>query len=216
MHAFVPLRFNLATAEEELASFERWFEATSFVGETEMVSQIKDRHHMCALLAAEGGIPAPDMIKSELALSGLFRTDLVLGNDSARAFVLVEFEGAEADSLFSNREKTRQYRSFSHQLEHGFGQVVDWAWLKSYDPSSITLTNAFGGPIRQSAYLLICGRDAGIADELERERYEFRRHKTQVEGVRVLTLTYDDMLRAMKRSLQLAKSFSTVGQGREG
>lgn len=208
MRQFHALKFSLHAAEQELSTFEAWFATKTFVGEREIVGEISSRHHMCGLLCATAGIPAPDLIKFELTLSGLFRADLALGNDQARQFVLIEFEGAEEHSLFSRHEKTRQYRSFAHPLEHGFGQVVDWAWLKSDDPNAIALTNAFGGAISHSVYLLICGRDQGIEDDLERRRFEFRRHGTTVSGVAVTTLTYDDMVKSMRRNLETARSFT--------
>jgi len=208
LHQFESLKYSLAKAETELSSFEQWLTGIQFVGETEIVREIRTRQQMCGLLAATGGIRAPDLIKFELSLSGLFRTDLVLGNDQFRQFVLIEFEGAEEDSLFSNAGRTRQYRSWAHQLEHGFGQVIDWAWLKSDDPNTITLTNTFGGRIDYSAYLLICGRDSGMKDDLERRRFQHRRHKTTVIGVPIQTLTYDDMVKVMKNNLDTAKSFT--------
>jgi hypothetical protein len=208
VHQFDLLQYSLAKAEEELDSYEVWFSSVTFVAEAEIVKKIRDRPHMCGLLAASCGIPAPDLIKFELTLSGLFRTDLVLGNHQTRSFVLVEFEGAEEQSLFSNSERAKQYRSFARPLKHGFSQVVDWAWLKSDNPHATTLTNAFGGPIHNSAYLLVCGRDRGMLDDLERRRFEFRRHKTRVDGVSVLTLTYDGMVSALWRDLRVAKSFA--------
>ena len=210
MHQFDALQYSLTKAELELLSFEAWFATVAFMGEAQIVKQIRARPHMCGLLCASGGIQAPDLIKFELTLSGLFRTDLVLGNSRTRGFVLVEFEGAGEHSLFSKLKKTRQYRSFAHPLEHGFGQIVDWAWLKNDNPNAITLTNAFGGAINSSAYLLICGRDQGIVDDLERRRFEYRRHHTNISGIPVHTLTYDDMVRELRQTLETAKTFTKI------
>ena len=90
----------MASAEVELNSFKRWFAGQSFVGETAIVDEIEAREQYgWGLPAATAGFSAPDLIKPELTLRGLFRTDLVLGNNAARQFALIEFEGAEATSI---------------------------------------------------------------------------------------------------------------------
>lgn len=209
MSLFQPLAWSLARAETELNGFRTWLAGQGFVGETPIVEQIRARSHLCGLLAAIAGFSAPDLIRFELTLKGLFRTDLVLGNDAARQFALVEFEPAEATSLFSGRA-TQQYRHWSRHLEHGFGQVVDWAWIRSDHPHDIALTNAFGGPVQVSAFLVICGRDAGLRDEMERRRFGHRGGSVRIDGVSARILTYDGMVREMERNLAVAKSFATL------
>ena len=138
----------------------------------------------------------------------MLRTDLVLGNSHFRAFALIEFEDAEGNSIFSGG--TRQYRHWSRRLEHGFGQVLDWAWIRSDHPNDTILTSAFGGRITDSAYIVICGRDAGLRDDIERKRFEHRRSEIRIEGKPVRLMTYDDMLKAMEASLETAKSFALL------
>lgn len=108
MSQFRPIAYSLSAAETELLSFKAWLAGRTFFGEAEVVAQIRARAQMCCLLASHAGIRAPDLIRFELALKGLFRTDLVLGNDHFRQFALIEFEDAQADSLFAGG--TRQYR----------------------------------------------------------------------------------------------------------
>ncbi|MFC7663073.1 Shedu anti-phage system protein SduA domain-containing protein [Methylorubrum suomiense] len=105
---------------------------------------------------------------------GLFRADLAIGNDGSRSFVLIEFEGGEEASLFSGG--TRQYRHWSRQIEHGFGQVVDWGWAKHDHPYDAAFTNAFGGKVVDDSYIVICGRDP-VAGSLEERRFDFRRSR---------------------------------------
>lgn len=160
---------------------------------------------MCCFLASLGSLPAPNLIRFELALQGLFRTDLVLGIAATRQFVLVEFEDAKANSIFAGGH--RQCRSWARRLEHGIGQAVDWAWLLADQPNATVLTNAFGGTINHSAYIVVCGRDASLADEMERRRFEFRRHRMQIEGVPLQIVTYDGMIEAMRRQIEAVKSY---------
>jgi hypothetical protein len=205
MSSFETIKFDLKRADVELDSFKTWLATISFVGETTIVAEIKKRRHMACLLASTLGLPAPDMIKFELALKGMFRTDLVLGNDGQRRFGLIEFEDAEANSIF--KRGTTQYRSWSPRIEHGFSQILDWAWVRSDHPNDSVLLAGFGGPITTSAYAVVCGRDASLADDVERKRFKHRRDYLKVEGQPALVLTYDEMVRSMDDNLAAAKTW---------
>ncbi len=196
---------NLTIAETELASFKVWLSGKSFIGEREIVRQIRNRPHMTCLLGPTGSISAPNLIRWELPFGGLYKADLALGNDHRRQFMLVEFEGAEEISLFRNA-RTAQYRYWGAHLEHGFGQLLDWASYFSYNKRDAALAANFGGRIDNCTYLVICGRDAGILDQMERERFTYRRAHVQVEGVQSQILTYDEMAVAMTNNLEIWRS----------
>ena len=206
MSRFEAIRFDLRSADVELRSFKAWLAAITFVSEAVIVAEMKTRRHMACLLASTLGLPAPDMIKFELSLKGMFRTDLVLGNDGQRRFALVEFEDAEATSIF--KKGTAQYRAWSPRIEHGFSQILDWAWVRADHPNDSVLLAGFGGPITTSAYAVICGRDASLADEVERKRFKHRRDHLKVEGQPALVLTYDEMVRSMEDNLAAAKTWA--------
>jgi hypothetical protein len=125
LSSFENIKFDLKLADTELTSFKAWLASVTFVGETAIVAEMKIRRQMACLLASTLGLPAPDMIKFELALKGMFRTDLVLGNNGQRKFGLIEFEDAQENSIF--KKGTTQYRYWAPRLEHGFGQILDWA-----------------------------------------------------------------------------------------
>lgn len=118
MTAFTHIDFNLADADRQLNSFRDWLHDETFVGEAEIVAQIKQRPHMACLLASTLGLEAPDLIRFELALKGMFRTDLVLGNQGTRRFGLIEFEDATEHSIF--KKGAAQYRQWAPRIEHGF------------------------------------------------------------------------------------------------
>lgn len=206
MSSFESIKVDLRLADTELTSFKTWLAAVAFVGETSIVSEIKKRRHMACLLSSTLGLPAPDLIKFELALKGMFRTDLVLGNDGQRRFGLIEFEDADAASIF--KRGTAQYRFWSPRIEHGFSQILDWAWVRSDHPNDSVLLAGFGGPITTSAYAVICGRDASLANDVERRRFKHRREYLKVEGQPALVLTYDEMVRSMEDNLAVAKTWT--------
>lgn len=206
MSVFNSISFNLSDADIQLTSFKSWLAGQAFVGETAIVSEIKARPHMACLLASTLGLEAPDMIRFELALKGMFRTDLVLGNNASRKFGLIEFEDAMANSIF--KKGTGQYRYWAPRIEHGFSQIIDWAWVRHDHPNDAVLVSGFGGTFTTSSYAVICGRDASLADDIERKRFMHRRSSLKVEGHPALVMTYDEMVRAMDDSLAVLKSWS--------
>lgn len=205
MSVFTGIKFNLKIADAELDSFKNWLANVKFVGETVIVNEIKNRPHMACLLASTLGMPAPDLIKFELTLKGMFRTDLVLGNDALRKFGLIEFEDATETSIFKGG--SGQYRSWSARIEHGFSQIIDWAWVRSDHPNDTVLVSGFGGQIETSAYAVICGRDDSLLNDIERKRFSHRRDSLKIEGHPAVILTYDEMVRSMEDSLAVAKTW---------
>ena len=208
MSVFDSIAFNLNAAETELRSFKVWFASRMFFGEKEVVAEIARRPQMMCLLGVALTVPLPDMIRFELAMKGIVRTDLVVGNDYARTFAMVEFESAEETSLF--KRGTAQYRYWGSALEHGFGQVIDWAWVRDDHPNDTVLHAAFGGAIAKSVFAVICGRDAGIVGPMERRRFDHRRYLVTVAGHSVEIMTYDGMVRRMDESLAVLTGYTRV------
>ncbi len=195
--AFERIAFNLAQAESQLASFKLWMVDRPYFSERDAVREIAARAQMACLLGYTIAMPTPDLIKFEFGIKGLYRADLVVGNDKSREFVLVEFESALDDSLFKGG---RNYRSWSPRLEHGFGQVVDWAWSKYSHPVDAVLANAFGGKIVRDCYVVVCGRSPAPGS-MEEQRFDFRRSSISLNGVHVRFHTYDHMVDAMSGNL---------------
>jgi len=208
MSVFDPINFDLNAADLQLQSFKGWLAGKTFIGEKEIVAEIAARPQMACLLGAVLGIPPADLIKFELSMKGIFRTDLVLGNDHARTFALIEFEPAEKTSLF--KRGTAQYRCWGSPLEHGFGQIVDWAWVRDDHPNDTILHSTFGGAIAKSAFAAICGRDAGIDGAMEQSRFDHHRHLVTIAGHSAQIMTYDDMVQKMDETLALLMAYIPV------
>jgi len=192
------IEFNAAQAHADLGSFKAWIAARPQFPETEVVKEIAARRQMACLLGYTILMPAPDLIKFEFGVKGLFRADLVVGNDRSRKFVLVEFEDGKEDSLF--RGGTKKYRYWSPRLEHGFGQVLDWGWAKHTHPGDAGFKNSFGGKVLDDCYVVVCGRDPKPGS-LEEERFDFRRTRLSLSGVPLQLYTYDGLIDAMEDNL---------------
>ena len=192
------IAFDPQTASTELTSFKAWMAGRPFFPEREVVIEIKMRQHMACLFGYSILMPKPDLIQFEFAVRGLFRADLVVGNDASRKFILVEFEGGEANSLFSGG--TANYRYWSRQIEHGFGQVIDWGWAKHDNPNDSMMLNAFGGRVADDGYVVVCGRSPAPGS-IEEKRFDYRRSRLKLDGNTVQFLTYEDMANAMSDNL---------------
>ena len=195
---FDTIRFDATQASIELASFRIWMTANPWFPERAVVAEIKSRPQMACLFGYTILMPAPDLIKFEFDVKGLFRADLAVGNDKSRKFVLVEFEDGKENSLFKGG--TKKYRHWSPRLEHGFGQVLDWGWAKHTHPGDVAFTNSFGGKVLDDCYVVVCGRNPKPGS-LEEERFDFRRTRLHLNGVLLQLYTYDNLLDAMGDNL---------------
>ncbi|CAH0283399.1 hypothetical protein SRABI05_04281 [Agrobacterium fabrum] len=152
---------------------------------------------MSAVLAMTIMMPPPDLMSREFGIKGLFRADYVVGNHKARKFVLVEFESANSDSIF--RGGTKNYRYWSKDLEHGFGQIIDWAWAKQSAPTDPMFTNAFRGKVVDDCYVVVCGRRPDVGT-IEEGRFDFRK-SLNMGKINFQLYTYDDMVDAISDNL---------------
>lgn len=205
MTLFKNIKYDLKAAESELNQFSLWLSTAGFVKEKIILREFKKHKNLPCLIGPTGGISYPNLVKWELGLQGLYKTDLALGNHGLRKFLLIEFEGAEENSLFG-KTKTVQNRNWSSQLEHGFGQIIDWACVLSHSKHDALIKSNFGGPVQHCAFLVICGRDKGINGPLEKDRLDYRSSMVRIEGIGSQVLTYDQMVVAMQDNLEAWKT----------
>jgi hypothetical protein len=97
-------------------------------------------------------------------------------------------------------------RNWSKQFEHGFGQLVDWAWTINNAKGLPHLENEFGCKIAGTVSVLVCGCDAQM-NTTERDRFEYRRGKTSIEGAIVSILTYDGLMDFWQSQIEAIKSY---------
>jgi hypothetical protein len=198
----IPLNLDLDTAEQEFAKFRRWIDANGRFSERAVLTELKQYPHLTALLGyLMSGLGKPNVYKYEFEIQGVFRADLVVGNSISANFVLVEFEGGEDYSLFGP-SGTNQMRDWGRQLQHGFGQIVDWSWAKNDSQHTDIYKNAFGCERVSQLYVLVCGRQDSMS-KVEANRLQWRSDKTIIGGEKVLCMTYDDLVAFLDGTLAL-------------
>ncbi|NER96605.1 MAG: DUF4263 domain-containing protein [Symploca sp. SIO1B1] len=128
---------------------------------------------------------------SRYDLFGDFVCDLVVGDSVKRSFCFIEFEAAEANSIFVTKSG-RITPEWSAKFEHGFSQIIDWFWKLE----DLERTNDFESRFRSSSIdymgLLVIGRDESL-ELKERRRLEWRRQNTVVNSKHIHCLTYDEL-----------------------
>ena len=210
MSLFAPIVLDVRAAEQEFYEFRSWIDANNRFSETAVVKELKDRRHLSCLIGyLESGIGKPNVYKYEFEIQGVFRADLVVGNSDLRKFVLVEFEGAEENSIFGPK-KTNQMRDWGKQLQRGFSQIVDWSWAKNDNQHTEVFKNAFGCERMTELYVLVCGR-VNSMNRAESSRFQWRSDNTIIGGAKVLCMTYDDLVSFFDGTLEMARLLRTSG-----
>jgi len=198
--------FNLRDAELQLADFRAWLKATPYCNESKIVTKLESLPALCPLIGMYDGSKYPTVQKFEFEIQGVFRADFVAGNLVTRHFVLVEFEGAEQNSVFGPGG-TNQMRYWGNQIQHGFSQIADWSWAKNDSQHSRIFQSALGVDESSETYVLICGRLRSLVDH-EQSRLFWRHRKTSIANCRILFQTYDDLAEHFESALDFARSFS--------
>lgn len=205
MSQFLKIALDFTRAEKELVEIKEFLDRNATFQEWQITAELKKRPHVSCLIGSLiAGVPRPDVYKFEFQLLGVFRADLVVGSSREGRFVFVEFEGGEKTSLFDRG--TIQMRDWSHQMEHGFGQLVDWAWAIQDGNNTRILRNAFGCDIAAAASVLVCGRKAYM-DATEQSRFDWRTHNIRLGGMPSTCMTYDRLVSFFETTIEAIKSY---------
>lgn len=181
MKSFEPVKLKLAQCQAELSDFAALLSKKPDLDEHgDILPFFKSRKMLSALI----GTLVPDIsdfvVAHEFPLMGSFTCDLIVGDHHERSFVFVEFENADANSLF--RKRGRYLPEWGARLEHAFGQVVDWLYLIDD--------------------IIIAGR-SGYLDSAMENRLRWRLDNVIVNSQRVLCLTFDQLHKRLAQKLAL-------------
>jgi hypothetical protein len=206
MRTFEPVSLNLSVLSAELDELDHFLSQNDALKERDQVLPFfKARAQLRAALGLTNpSVELPDRIATELELFGDCFCDAASGDSSANAYTLVEFENATEYSIFRRLDTGKTMRNWSPRFEHGFSQLVDWAWrLTTEGSSSPAYRRIFGANDASIHFLLIVGRDADLtADDLARLRW--RANNISFGAFKMSCLTFDGVLGTLRRRLVLA------------
>ena len=155
---------------------------------------------IAALGFNNGDVSQPDVYATELDLFGDFVCDAASGDSTEAAFTLIEFEDAKPNSIFRARESGKSMRAWSPRFEHGFSQLVDWAWRIDAENSSAALQRVFGMAPLSIQFLLVAGRRTDLTDG-DLRRLTWRAHNLRLGPFNMVCRTFDHVLSTIRRRL---------------
>jgi len=204
MKTFEAISLDLATVSKELDELEVLLAAGTALNErAEIMPFFSSRKQLSAAIGYFGSvIELPDRFAFELDLFGDFTCDLASGDSTKNAYILVEFENALSNSIFLRLAKGKTMKRWSRDFEHGFSQLVDWAWRLSGEGPSDAFNRIFGARHASIRLLLIAGRENGLSSN-DLTRLEWRAENISLGAFRMLCLTFDGVLNSLRRRLIL-------------
>lgn len=206
MKSFETLTLDADILTSDLAALETRLAAEPHLQERAAILPFfQGRHHLCAALGlTNSSVELPNRWATELDLFGDFTCDVAAGDSEANAYTLIEFEPALEYSIFMKLPPNKSMRRWSPRFEHGFSQLVDWAWrISSEGESSAAFRRIFGDDNPAIHLLLVVGRDADLGkDDLTRLRW--RANHTTLGQFRMSCFTFDGVLNSIRRRLLLA------------
>lgn len=162
---------------------------------------IKCRPHLAAYIGSYSpSISRFDQSDIEYTLYGDFRADAIVGDATSKSFCMIEFEDARENSIF--KKSARSTKEWGSRFEHGFSQIVDWLWKIDDMRNSAQGRAIFGSDEFQFMGILIIGRDCYL-DPLDRARLKWRVGRVLVNSQTIVCLTFDQLARDLRDSLEL-------------
>ncbi|MGX7704133.1 Shedu anti-phage system protein SduA domain-containing protein [Methylobacterium sp. Gmos1] len=198
--------FDLAAAELELAAFKHLLDTNTDLAERGQVLANFDRWpNLCAMFGFyHARIQFADRIKREFRIGSFFRTDLTVRRSDTDSVCVVEFEGASSKDIFEPSK--RGIDPWARTFEKGFSQIVDWAWALDTYRTNPDFIDAFGSPRPNLVGVLVIGRATSLANRTAKDRWEWRRNKVNVDGMKVSLITFDELCEDFEVMLTLKKT----------
>jgi Domain of unknown function (DUF4263) len=186
-----PLVFSYPQCLKEALELQTFLGSQTTLKERdEILPFFKERQHLSAFLSVyTGRVGRFDRIAHEYPMYGDFTCDLVAG-DWSSVFVFVEFENAEANSVFV--QKSRSTPEWSSRFEHGFSQILDWFYKMDTQRHSPDFEQRFGSRNIHVSGLLVVGRKQELGAR-EMDRLSWRNQHVIVHGKQIHSMTFDDL-----------------------
>lgn len=195
---------NVVAMQRDLGAFDALLASKTDLHETDDALRFfRDHPQLTALLGMHGNIIHFDRLAYELDLDGLFRVDAVVGDWERKRYLLVEFEDANAKSIFSRGR--RRTGAWARRFQDGYSQLIDWLCLLDGQENTPQQEDRFGARSIVVSGLLIIGRDASsFMGSGERRRFEWWRDHVVVNSCPVTCRTYDEIARDLRDWIRIS------------
>jgi hypothetical protein len=202
MKSFDSHIFNYDQCQKEVSELEDLLSNKSELSEKYDLSPFfKSRKNLVSLIGhLHPGITKTDKYAHEYDIFGDFASDFTVGDSRREAFCFIELEDARKNSIFKNTGRATS--DWSDRFEHGYSQIIDWTYKIDDTKNTKTFMDRFSSMEIDLLSILIVGR-CQFLDASEKRRLRWRERNVVVGSMRVLCLTYDELLRELKECLGL-------------
>jgi hypothetical protein len=194
MKSFTPFVWDAVQCRQEIEDLRVLLATNSILTERKQVLPLFRKNlHLAAFVGSyHPDIRLYDRIAFEYDLFGDFSCDLAVGDSVKRAYNFVEFEQADAQSLF-RRQGRKSTREWSPRFDHGYSQIIDWFGKLRDTEKSDVFEARFGARSIDFMGTLVIGRDQFL-EPGERQRLDYRRQHVVVDSRKIQCVTYDGLL----------------------
>lgn len=201
MKTFIHHSLSIKDCVNELAEFEALLASKAELKEREEILPFfRKSLNLAAFLGTYiPDIANPDRVANEYDIFGDFACDLAVGDSESKNFLLVEFEDARCESLFT-KNGAKSTPEWAPRLEHGFSQVLDWFWKVSDMEKSDDYENRFGARHVAIHGLVVVGREQTLQPR-EKNRLRWRQDHTIINSKKVSVITFDQLAHDLRYRL---------------
>jgi Domain of unknown function (DUF4263) len=206
MNTFEPISLDPQILSKELGELAKFLALNRQLKErAQVLPFFKKRKQLCAAISmTNGDVVSPDKVATDLRLFE-FICDAAGGDSKTNAYTLIEFEPASEGSVLTKPKRPGQTkREWSPRFEHGFSQLVDWAWRLTIEGSSSSFyRKIFGKNNANIRLLLIAGREADLDDD-DSARVQWRAREVHLGAFQMQFYTFDGVLKTLQQRLEVA------------
>lgn len=202
MKSFESHVFDFEQCKREVREYEELLLSKAELSEKNDLSPFfKTRKNLVSLIGhLHPGITKTNKYAHEYDVFGDFASDFTVGDSRRDAYCFIELEDARKNSIFKNTGRATS--DWSDRFEHGYSQIIDWSYKIDDTKNSKAFLDRFSSMEIDHFSILIVGR-CQFLDKSEKRRLRWRERNVVVGSMRVLCLTYDELLVELKECLGL-------------
>lgn len=207
MKIFENHQFNSKNYEIELIEFKNLLDSNYELSERDLLRFFRKCKNLSTQIATT--IPKTlrnDKLAYEYDIFGDFACDIAVGDPISNTYCFIELEDAKSNSLF-NKRKGKYKPEYSHRLEHGMSQIIDWFYKIDGLQNSDDIEERFGKNKIKYEGILIIGRDHFL-DESLKKRLEWRIDKTAIDSKKFFCYTFDELYSILTTKIEFSKMIS--------
>jgi hypothetical protein len=193
MKNLAPRVFDPINCRKEWGDFSTLLKSNATLSEQkDVLPFFKARQDLSLLICNYfPNIKKPDRFAHEFEIYGDFVADLVVGDSTAKHYLLVEFENGDPASIFKTKGK-KATPDWAPRFESAHSQLSDWLWKLEDMRSTADFQNTFGSRRATFQALIVIGKDMNLSDQ-EIDRLKWRTTRTKIDSNTIECVSFDEL-----------------------